>query len=366
MPFDSGSISFQVCSLPQSLPEDLLAKFSKKKAPPLEHAKDEPQLGWVSGRHLLETQIDDKTAYLGGYIHLSLRQAQRKIPAQLLRAQCRMAELELMAEKGLDRIGRKQKKQIKEDVTERLLPKMPPQLSGIPFVVDSPSNRLYVGATSDKQLDTFMAYFHQTLGFEPVPLTPDVLAAEQLGKDPSDLPRLNFAPETPNEEAGGTLGQNFLTWLWFFLNQREGALPKTQLGEFHMAIDGPLVLVAEGAGALETSLRKGLPTLSAEAKAGLSVGKKLRQAKLSLGRSRQEVWTVTVDADNFVFRSLKVPPGEALDPGSAFEERMTNLYVFHTVLTELFKYFLTQLTDTSKVADIQKSGKRWVEQMDGK
>jgi len=348
------------------MPEDALERFADKAAGPLEYVKEDPKQGWVSGRHLLETRIDDQTAYAGGYLNLTLRQAERKIPASLLKAQCRMAELALLQEQGGDRISRKQKKQIKEDVQKRLLPDMPPILSGIDFVIDEGYKKLYVTTTSDKQFDTFAALFYQTVGIEPVPLAPEILAAEVTDTDLESMPILNFSDSVPDNAAGGTLGQSFLTWLWFYLEQHGGVLPKTQLGEFSMMIDGPLVFVAEGPGALESSIRKGLPTISAEAKAALTVGKKLKRAKIILARGREEQWQTTVDADTLVFRGMKLPEGEALDPASIFEERITNIYVFHTIFTELFKRFVTDVSDSSKVAEIQKNAQAWVNAMSGK
>lgn len=366
MSFESGSVSFRICRLPEPLPENRLERFAAKAAAPLDYVKEEPQLGWVSGRHLLERRIDDETAFLGGYLRLSLRQAQRKIPSSLLQAECRMAELQLLADTGQEALGRKQQREIRQDVTQRLLPQMPPQLTGTHFVVDSAANQLYVSATSDRQFDVFAAYFHQTVGFDPLPLTPDSLAIEHFDADSGALPTLNFSPDLPDTATGGTLGQTFLTWLWFFLEQRKGVLPKSQLGEFSMMVDGPLLFVAEETGALESAIRKGTPTLSAEAKAALTVGKKLRQAKLIMARTQAETWSVTVDADNLVFRGLKLPEGEALDPGSVFEERMTNIHVFQTVIIELFKRFVSDLLDTDTFAATQKAAKEWVAAMNVK
>jgi hypothetical protein len=346
------------------MPEDTLERFAAKAAGALENVKDEPVVGWVSGRHLLETRIDDETAYLGGYLHLCLRQAQRKIPTSLLRAQCRMVELSLQAERNSTSLPRKEKKRIKEEVTETLLLKMPPQISGIPFVIDQNDNRLYVGAPSDKQLDIFLGIFCETIGFEPVPLTPEITPTDIFKLNPDAVAPINFAPDLPDVEAGGTLGQNFLTWLWLYQEKNEGRLPKSQLGEFSLMLDGPLVFVADGPGAHESSIRKGLPTLSAEAKAALTVGKKLKQAKIILARSRAEVWSATLDANTFVFRSLKLPDGEALDPASIFEERMTNLYIFQTVFYALYKKFITDLVDADTAKKFQQEAKEWVRNRD--
>ena len=366
MPFDRGTITFRVCHLPKPLPEDALDRFSSKSAGPLDRVKDEPQWGWVSGRHLLESRIDEETAYAGGYLHLSMRQAERKIPAALLRAECRMAELLRLAESKAERLDRKERRSIKEEIIADLLPKMPPQIAGTPFVIDANEDRLRVGATSQKQLDIFLGLFCQTIGFEPVPLTPEVACVEFLKTDPQTIPALNFSPDVPDAAAGGTLGQNFLTWLWFFQEQRGGTLPPTQLGQFGLMIDGPLVFVADGPGALESAIRKGLPTVSAEAKASLMVGKKLKRAKLVLARERGEEWSAMIDADEFVFRGLKLPEGEALDPGSIFEERMTGLFIFEKVFFALFQRFVAEVSDSAKFQAFQKEAKQWVREKDAK
>ncbi len=366
MPFDTGNLTFRICRLPQAMPADAIAKFAEKAAQSLEHLKDEPQWGWVSARHLLERRIDEETAMLGGYLHLCMRQAERKIPSALLTAECRMVELTQMAEKQTERLNRKERKTIKEQVIERLLPTMPPQLSGTYFTIDPSDNLLYTNATSQKQLDMFLGLFCKTIGFEPVPLLPEVAAADLFGVDPESVAPINLSPELPDGDAAGSLGQNFLTWLWCFLEERNGNLPQSKLGEFSMMIDGPLALVAEGPGAFESVIRKGMPTFSAEAKAALTVGKKLRQAKLILSRGRGEDWTVTLDADEFVFRGLKLPEGEAMDPGSIFEERMTNLYVFQKVFFALFQRFLTEMGDSEKRAAFQKMAKKWVADRDGR
>ena len=48
------------------LPEDLLELFAAKKAGPLDAVDSEPQFGWVTGHHLLDTTIDETSAQLGG------------------------------------------------------------------------------------------------------------------------------------------------------------------------------------------------------------------------------------------------------------------------------------------------------------
>ncbi len=367
MGFDHGTITFRVCSLPEELPKDALERFDADHAGPLDRVRDEPSWGWVSGRFLLESEINEETSKCGAFYHVCLRQAERKIPAALLNAECRMAELARMKADNTDHLNRKVLKEIKSEVKERLAPQMPPTFTGTYCAIDPLEKLLYVTATSDKQFDLFSGYFGKAMGFNPLPLTPDNLAVSQYHTDPLDIPAVNISPEIDDVNgATGLLGENFLTWLWQYEEEREGVLPSTKLGDFSLMIDGPLTFVAEGNGAFESSLRKGMPTISAEARSAMLVGKKLRSAKLVLARDKGEEWSCTMDASQFVFRGLKLPEGEALDPKDVFIERMANLDIFRQVIFELFHLYLVTMSDPAKRADYQKKAKKWVENHDQK
>jgi hypothetical protein len=79
-------------------------------------------------------------------VRLALRQAERKVPAALLKAECRMEELATMAAEGKAYLKAKQRAEIRQSVTDRLLPNMPPQLRAIPFVYLPGAAHLYVTA----------------------------------------------------------------------------------------------------------------------------------------------------------------------------------------------------------------------------
>lgn len=100
MPFDRGSFTFAMFDIPAELPENLLDLFAAKKAGPLDAVTDEPQLGWVTGHHLLDTTINEESAQMGGSYYLTLRQAVRKMPASLLNAVCKREEQAYMRAKS--------------------------------------------------------------------------------------------------------------------------------------------------------------------------------------------------------------------------------------------------------------------------
>lgn len=364
MPFDSGSVTFVVCRLQEKLSDDILEDFIRCKARSTDEVKDEPQLGWVTGRHLLDTRITEETAYMGGYLHLYLRTAVRKIPSSLLSAECRIEELALQQANNNMEVTRRIKKQIKEEVVERLLDQMPPTLSGIPFVYDQNENLLYVGTATQSSLDSFLAFFRDTTGIEAYPMTAEHLLLDEFSCSEDVIPRLNFTQNMNDAYAcNGTVGQDFLTWL-LYISEAEGGMIDQDAqfgGPYGLGVDGPLLFVADGKGALESVVRKGLPTQSAEGQAALNVGKKLKQAKLLFGRG-EDIWAFTFDSDLFAFRSLKLPDGEMLEPESAFQERVMNIGVIQNVLGELFHQYVETVRDSGRFEELQRDIKRWVDE----
>lgn len=356
--------------LPQDMPSDALELLAANAAPPVEAVQDEPVWGWVSPRHLLDTNICDDTCKLAHYYHVCLRLAERKIPASLLNAECKMAELARLAEPGVERLGRKERKQIKEEVRKHLLSQMPPQFVGIYVCIDPQSHLLYTTAVSNSQMESMIVWFHKTFGFEPIPLVPETLALSQYEIDPANIPALNISPDLDDSHATGSLGDNFLTWLWHYQEENEGNLPPSKMGDFKLLLDGPLVLTVgkdDGTpcGALESNIKKGTPTISAEAKAALLVGKKLHRAKLVLFREPDQ-WEFTFDPNDFAFKGTKIPEGEAMDVYSVFEERMTNVITMHSVMFALFGKFLNEMSDETKAAAYQASAKKWIADRAGK
>lgn len=361
MGFDRGTITCRVCLLPAEFPKDVLERLAANSAGPLERVGDEPEWGWVTGRFLLETDLTEENCKFGSYYHICLRQAERKVPSSLMQAECRLEELVQRKARNVDHLNRKDLKAIKEEIKERLLPKMPPTLSGVYAAIDPVAGYLYLTATSAKQLDLFSGFFAKAVGFDPIPMTPDNLAKLKYETDPLAVPAINISPSLEDQRgATGLLGENFLTWLWFYQESCNGILPPTRIGDFSLMIDGPLTFVAEGDGAFESSLRKGSPTIAAEARAAMLVGKKLRSAKIVLAREQGEEWSCALDASQFILRGLKLPEGDAMDAYDIFTERMANLDIFRQVLFELFHLYLKTVMDDKKRLEYQEKVKKWV------
>ncbi|MCP3967932.1 MAG: recombination-associated protein RdgC [Lentisphaerae bacterium] len=343
MPFDRGSVTVTIFELPEKLPENIIELFAAKKSGMLDAVKDEPQIGWVSGRTLLETNIDDETAYRGGCIFLHYRKAERKIPSSLMNAICQREELVYMRANETDMVPTKIRREIKEEATEKHLMKMPPSLSGIPLIIDIAAKLLYVGTGSVAQLDNFIALFYKTTNIEPFQLTPGMMLETMYQDTKNDLPGVNFS-DVQDEIVPG---RDFLTWLWYFSEMEGGGVSHEQFGDFDIMIEAPLTFAfaADARGSAETVVKKGgSPLRAAESKAALQVGKRLKKAKITICRG-DDIWSGTFDADNFSFGSLNLPEGEEMDKDSRFAERIQNLFIFQNALREYFKKFVETVRD---------------------
>ncbi len=366
MGFDSGAASFRLYFLQNALPEDAIDRFAQHAAPPISTLGEGESRGWVTGRHLLDRNINVETACRGSYYFMALQQAERKVPPSLLKAECAMEELAHMAAEEKAFVSRQEKAAIKRSVTERLLPTMPPQIKGTYFVHAIGSPFLFADALPTKQSDLFSSMFQQTQGFTPILFTPEVAALERTNCDVNQWNRVCFSPDVPVDLMDLTPGRDFLTWLWFHSESR-GGLFSLESGEQAAAmIEGPLLFAHEGEGAYETVLRKGEPVNSAEAKVCLMSGKKLKSAKVTLAMG-DEIWMFGLDADEFLFKNVKIPRiEELLDGVSHFEERMRRLQRFCDIFMQVYDVYTAERSDSEIWANTKTEMHQWVKNRTGR
>ena len=130
-------------------------------------------------------------------------------------------------------------------------------------------------------------------------------------------------------------------------------------------LEAPLSLSGDGddPGAGEAIIKKGdSPIRGAEVKAALSVGKKLRKAKLTFTRLNQ-IWTGTFDADSFSFGSFALPEGEAQERSEVFTERVEFLDIFREVITAGFRQYANAMLN-GKDSETVAALKEWINTRD--
>lgn len=359
MGFEKGSVSFRMFFAQRDFVEDDVDKFAAAAFPPLNSLAEEEVHGWVASRHMLDRNITEETAYLGGYLRLGLTQAKKSVPSSLLAAECAVEEVAVMEADDKQYLNQQARSEIRKGVKERLLPDMPPQLKSIDFVFDERSHMIYSTATSEKQLDAFVLSLMQTTGCGATPADPETIAERLSQINVQHWAPSSFSDELEDGMVDGTAGREFLMWLWFCSEKRQGIVQIPEVGELAYMVEGPLTFVMEGKGAHEISLRKGEPMLSAEARTALLSGKKLKKAKLQFVRG-EEVWAFTFDADDFVFRSLKLPETETFDRVGKFQERMVFLETFRQSFFHLYSEFAKERNDSKVWKETKDEMRKWV------
>ena len=355
MSFEAGTINVTMFKLSQKLPENFLELFAAYAARPLEEVKDDPMLGWTTGRHLLETQINDATAICGGHLYLNLRKAERKIPALTLKTLCQREEQIYMTANETEFVPAKIKREIRLDIIDKHLMKMTPTLTGIPFVVDLACNMMYAGTTSQSQLDDLVCFFFKTTNVEPIHINIGTLCEDNFSVTESDLPSVTFSAETSGDL---TPVRDFLTWLWYF-NEMKGGQAGVDYS-FELMVEGPLTLAGtdETKGAHDIAIKNGgSPLHSSEAKAALLVGKKLKKAKITIV-SDGKIWSCAFDADHFTFSSLLLPDGEEMEHHSMFAERIMHLDIFRQAIQAYFELFVNTVR-SMQWQQIEKNIQAW-------
>ena len=358
MSLENGAAGFRIFFPAGRMPAQPEKLFAENAAPGIGNLESGAVSGWVSGRHLLDRVITDENAYYGGYLRLSLMKAEKKVPEALLRAECRMEELAVIQAEGLAYVKRDQRSKIRKEVEERLLPGMPPSLTGISMIYDSADDLVYASAMSDKQVDALVLNFEKTTGVPLVPITPLTAARRLKSVDVDMLDPVSYSPELEDPLGGNAPGRDFLTWLWYHSETREGVVA-VEGDSYSVIIEGPLTFFLEGDGAHVTLLKKGTPEVSTEAKTCLMSGKKLLQAKLTIG-GEHETWSVTLDADEFIFRGLKFQKSEELDAVSRIQQRMLSLSRFKNVFLGYYDLYLSERLDPERWKKARKDIHRWV------
>lgn len=363
MSFESKNITMTMFRLSEKLPEDVLELFDGRSAGKLDDVGEKLQVGWTSGRNLLDTEINEDTSIVGGHILLNLRFAEKKIPASFMKELCKREEYNKMESWGVECISNKDKREIRENVKKEYINRFPPCVSGVEVAIDRASNMLYLGTCSNAKINYFTQLFTIATGIEAVKVEVEELAF-QYYQDTNKNNALDFAFSFPNVNFAGvenddpkSLSRDFLTWLWWLSENREDN--KT---EFELCLDGSMKLgfMSSGLGATETTVNMGLPQKSAEVKSALISGKKLCKTKLIFANAEKR-WSFGFNADTFGFNCLSLPDGEQMERHSKFQERIDNINDFYKIL-KLFYFEFCKFVLGDGFKEREKILQQWVEE----
>jgi hypothetical protein len=151
-------------------------------------------------------------------------------------------------------------------------------------------------------------------------------------------------PEYPwiakGPEPKSFLGNEFLLWLWFYADAKDGEVKTKEAGEVAILFDRSLDLDCTYGATGKDSLRGTGPTRMPEAKDALRTGKVPRKAFLTIN-ARGNQYDFTINPEQFSLSGAKLPPIEEAETARVlFEERIALLRDLAGTLDALYETFL--------------------------
>lgn len=272
---------------------------------------EEKRMGWVSLTDILDTHFEKANYALGDYLIFSLRVDRKLIPPKLLKIKLMEEERRFLAESGKNRINKQTAGGIKDKVKLALLTKLDPIPSFYDVCWCVSKNMVYFSSLSDNVGQDFADLFKKTFS----------LTLKRFS--PQEHHLITNNPESV--EAPSLIGREFLTWLWFKAEERNGRIKRSDKEEVELHFLKRIALEAGEGEYSQGVVCHGIHAELKEGKEAIRQGKKVKEAGIRLLHDQNE-WEFTFKADSFDFQSLKMPAQDwqdtPEDPSGSLLERI--------------------------------------------
>lgn len=391
MPFDSGRVTFCRFAVhgdaPSMADDTTLATLAENAFEAQDiGAPAEIESGWITGRHIYDTQFAyDKNAFGGAASDLllfALRVDTNKIPAEVKQAHLRIQE-QAMAEQKDNPTGflsRREKRDAKEQTQRELHDELASgkfrRSKSVPILWDLRRHEVYCGASGNTILEQLYAKFRDSFNVDLEPLTSGAMAGRYLrdhgkGRDYEDVRPSPFTAAPPGAEVAGDevgaprdpatpfvpwvytstdtkdfLGNEFVIWLWWMCESSEGLLSSNNgIGKFDLAVlmDKALDMDCAWGVSGKQTLRGDGPTKLPEAGDALAGGKWPRKTGMILADNEEGLqWEFSLQADRMIVGAAALPQIEdASHPRDVIEGRLQFIRRLAGNLDGMFNLFLT-------------------------
>jgi recombination associated protein RdgC len=182
-----GSLTFSRFFVAGDLPDDLAGATMKRirasASQPLVPEEDVSERhGWCSIEDAMDVDLDHEKVFFNEYVCLGLRIDRWVVPKPLLDLHLREAEAKLLEKKGLDRLGKKARADLKLFVLKKLRRQLTPSMKSVDFVWNVSSGVARFFSQSPRIHLLVQELFEKTFRLQLVPESPGT-AAERRGLD---------------------------------------------------------------------------------------------------------------------------------------------------------------------------------------
>jgi len=294
-------------------------------------------MGWTGIENVLDTDFRHASYAWGDYLLFSLRIDRRTLPPSLLKLRALEAEKQYLKDSGRKKVDKIGREQIREGIRQDLLGQTLPTPFFYEICWSVSDGSLLLTSLSEKVMQDFQDLFKTSFDLAPcpyVPWDPQVMDRETAGK----IDALEKA--SPGEIDQRSLGREFLTWLWFKSEERNGMILIPGIGETEIHMVRRLVLESGDGEYSESVVCQGMHADLKEGREALRRGKKIKEARLQLTRDAA-TWEFTLKADRFQFQSLKMPVVMDLDEEQDNRDGrvLERIYLLETVVRIMDRLF---------------------------
>ncbi len=290
---------------------------------------EEKRMGWVSLTDILDVDFENANYALGDYLIFSLRVDRKLISPKLMKIKLMEEEKRFLAESGKSKIHKQMSTAIKDKVKLELLTK----LDAIPSFYDVcwsvSKNTIYFSSLADKVADDFVDLFKKTFS----------LSLKRFSPQENNL----IIKDSESTADSSLIGREFLTWLWFKSEERNGRIALTAKEEVELHFLKRIVLEAGEGEYSQGVVCHGIHAELKEGKEAIRQGKKVKETGIKLIHDKNE-WEFTLKADSFHFQSLKLPVQDwqetPEDPSGSLLERIYLIENAIKTIDSLYESFL--------------------------
>ena len=185
----SGSLSYARFFAPTALPRTFLDRSHEKivhhAMRPLSADEPDPERsGWCVLGDPLDVSMAVGRVYLDGFVNLGFRTDRWAIPGPLLRTKVREAEAVYLEKKGRDRLGKRERAEIKEVVVRELRKKLVPSTRVVDLTWSLTEGVVRFFSHTERSTLAMTDLFQRTFGLELVAESPYTLAERlELGDE---------------------------------------------------------------------------------------------------------------------------------------------------------------------------------------
>jgi hypothetical protein len=302
---------------------------------------DGVEVGWIAGDHILDTHFEQAKNVVNDTLHFALRIDSNKIPGDLLRAYTAIDLQALASKNPSGRPSNAQKREARESARQRIECEAKDgrflRRRALPVLWDALSNELLVGTTSLTQIDRLYTLFEHTFGQGFELLSAGAMAfrlAEPRGQSrgiddavPSAFVPGGSAGEVAwilDENNRDFLGNEFLLWLWYYLENEDDTLRLSDGSEATVMLANSLSLECPRGQTGREVINHEVPTRLPEARRAIQAGKLPRKCGLIVVRHDTQ-YELTLTAENLAVTGAKLPAPEAVEERARLEERVCQL-----------------------------------------